>query len=118
MVADEKESETAKKLAEALAELQEAGNAAHEFGLRISPEAIAEINKLPKPEQRVELALWLARDEHFDVAHRLMGLKPKEQAVEIRNLAKREDVQGSLKNGDTESWVDARRQARREGRRR
>ena len=118
MPTDEKETESAKKLAEAVAELQEAGNAAHEYGLRISPEAIAEINKLERPEQRVELALWLARDEHFDVAHKLMGLTPAKQVEEIRALAKREDVVGSLNDGDTEDWIDKRREARREGRRR
>lgn len=114
----ETETEVAKRLADALAELEQAGNAAHEYGLRISDEAIAEMNKLPKPEQRVELALWLTRDEHFDVAHKLMGLTPAQQVEEIRALAKREDVIGSLKNGDTDDHIEARKQARREGRRR
>jgi hypothetical protein len=114
----EAEVEATKRLAEALAELDQAGKAAHEYGLSISPEAIAEMNKLPTVEQRVELALWLTRDEHFDVAHKLMGLKPAAQVEEIRQLAKREDVIGSLKDGDTEAYIDARRQAKREGKRR
>jgi hypothetical protein len=116
---DEAETEAAKRLTQSLAELEQAGKAAHEYGLRISDEAIAEMNRLlPTPEQRVELALWLTRDEHFDVAHNLMGLKPAAQVVEIRKLAKREDVKGSLNNSDTEDYIDARRQAKREGKRR
>lgn len=114
----ETETEVAKRLADALAELEQSGNAAHEFGLRISPEAITEINKLANPEQRVELALWLTRDKNFDVAHKLMGLKPDAQVEEIRQLAKREDVVGSLRDGDTESWIDSRRDAKRNGKRR
>jgi hypothetical protein len=114
----ETETEVAKRLADALAELQQAGNAAHQYGLRISDEAIAEMNRLPNVEQRVELALWLTRDEHFDVAHKLMGLKPAAQVEEIRQLAKRPDVLGSLKDGDTEAWIDKRREAKREGKRR
>jgi hypothetical protein len=118
MPVSETETEVAKRLTDALAELEQAGNAAHEYGLRISDEAIREMNKLPNPENRVELALWLTRDEHFDVAHRLMGLTPAQQVEEIKALAKREDVVGSLKNGDTEDYIDARRRAKREGKRR
>jgi hypothetical protein len=114
----ETETEVAKRLADALAELEQSGKAAAEYGLNISPEAIAEMNKLPNVEQRVELALWLTRDEHFDVAHKIMGLKPAQQVEEIRQLATREDVVGSLKNGDTEDWIDARREAKRAGKRR
>jgi hypothetical protein len=115
---DEQETETANRLAKALAELEQAGKAAHEYGLSISPEAIAEMNKLPNVEQRIELALWLTRDEHFDVAHKIMGLKPEKQVEEIRELAKRPDVLGSLKDGDTDSWIDKRREAKRNGKRR
>jgi len=114
----ETETEVAKRLADALAELEQAGNAAHEYGLRISPEAVQEINKLPTPEQRVKLALWLTRDEHFDAAHKLMGLKPEQQVQEIQELAKRPDVLGSLKDGDTDEWIDKRREAKRNGKRR
>ena len=109
--------EVVKRLGEALAEFEVASKAADEYGLRVSKEAVAVLNKMPL-EERVELALWLTRDEHFDIAHNLMGLKPEQQAAEIQKLAKREDVRGSIKDGDTESYIDSRRQARREGRRR
>src|SRR5271169_2751060 len=113
----EAEVDTVKRMAESLAEFNQSLQAAHEYGLTFSMEATQELQKMPE-EQRVELTLWLSRDEHFDVAHKLMGLKPAAQVEEIRELAKREDVVGSLKNGNTDSWVDERRKAKREGRRR
>ncbi len=109
--------DTVKRMAESLAEFNQSLQAADKYGLTISPEAVQELQKMPE-EQRVELTLWLTRDEHFDVAHKIMGLKPEKQVEEIRELAKREDVVGSLKNGNTDSWIDARRQAKREGKRR
>jgi hypothetical protein len=113
----ETEMESAKRLAEALSELGKAGKSASEYGLDISPEAIAEIRKLGT-ERGAELSLWLCRDQNFDVAHRLMGMSPEKQVEEIRRLAKREDVIGSINDGDTETYIDNRKQARREGRRR
>jgi hypothetical protein len=119
MPTSEAEKEVTNNLTKALAGFEQASKAAWDSGLRISDEAQQEINRLlPEPEQRVELALWLMREEHFDFAHNLMGLKPAAQVVEIRKLAKREDVKGSLNNADTEDYIDARRQARREGKRR
>lgn len=111
--------EATSRLAKAFAELQEAGNAAHEYGLRISDEAIRAINKLPDVESRIELAKWLAAPENWEtLTHPFMSKTPEEQAAMIPDFAKREDVKGSLKNPDTEAWIDARREARREGRRR
>ena len=115
----EAEAEVAKRLADAILELREAGNAAHEFGLRISDKAIAAINAIPDLESRVEVAKWLVRPENFDtVTHPFMSKTDDEQAAEIPKFAAREDVKGSLRDGDTEEYIDARREARREGRRR
>ena len=111
--------EATSRLAKAFAELQEAGDRADEFGLTISDEAIRAINKLPDAENRIELAKWLAAPENWEtVTHPFMSKTPEQQAEMIPDLAKREDVKGSLRDGDTEAWIDARREARREGRRR
>jgi hypothetical protein len=110
----------AARLADALEALEKAGDAAHDFGLQISPEAIAEMNKLPTMEARIELASWLAKPENYDtVTHPLMGLSPEKQCAKIREYAQREDVKGSINTPpDVEAYIDERKAARREGRRR
>jgi hypothetical protein len=114
----EAEMDAVKRMSESLADFNQSCMAAHEYGLTISPEAVEELHKMPE-EQRVELTAWLASPKNYDsVTHPLMSLSPEKQVEKIREYAKREDVVGSLKNGDTESWIDARREARRAGRRR
>jgi hypothetical protein len=116
----EAEMTAGKELAEAYAKLTETGNAAKKYGLDITAEAIARINKrLPTPMERMEFAEWLASPKNYEtITHPLMGKTPTQQIAKIDEYINREDWRGSIKDGDTEDYIDARRQAKREGKRR
>lgn len=87
---------------------------ADDYGLTISPAAVAEIVRLGVPE----VAYFLAKPENFEAAHSLMNLDSDKQVVEVRRLSKQLEESGFARDPDTEDWIDARRQARREGKRR
>lgn len=87
---------------------------ADEFGLTVSAQAVAEMIRLGVPE----VGYFLAKAENFEAAHALMNLDADEQVVEVRRIARQLDESGFANDPDTEDWIDARRQARREGRRR
>ena len=90
--------------------LREAGNS----GLTITPEATAEIVRLCAPE----VAYWLAKLGNFEAAHRLMDMDADRQIVEVRRIAQQLEASGFANDPDTEDWINARRQAKREGKRR
>jgi hypothetical protein len=117
MPTSETEMEASNRLTMALAELQQAVKSADEFGLDIKPKAREEIIKLPQ-ERAIELTLWLLRDGNRELAHNLYGLGEDAQVAKIREYSKREDVVGSIGDGDTEAWIDNRQAAKREGKRR
>jgi len=60
----------------------------------------------------------LARPENFEAAHGLMNMEPYQQVVEIGRIAKRLEESGFANDPDTEDYIDARRQSKREGKRR
>jgi hypothetical protein len=72
---------------------------ADDYGLTISPAAVAEIVRLGAPE----VAYWLAKPENFEAAHGLMNML---------------EESGFARDSDTEDWIDKRKQAKREGKRR
>ncbi|MFI5057548.1 MAG: hypothetical protein ACHQLQ_05135, partial [Candidatus Acidiferrales bacterium] len=116
----ETEMQAIRRMAESIAEFNPACTAATRYGLTFSPEATMELLNMPE-EQRVELTGWMARPGNYDsIAHPLMCLSPEKQVEKIREYAKREDVRGSLRDGNTDEYLkhSSPAMARREGRRR
>jgi hypothetical protein len=117
----ELEQEQLTRLKDAVSQVQEKGKAADEAGERDSLAKPSQdfIRSLGQ-ERGIELLLWVLREDNSDVRAKLRNLKdkPEAQLAELQRLAKREDVIGSLNDGDTEDWIDKRRQAKREGKRR
>jgi len=87
---------------------------AHDYGLTISAPAVAEIVRLGAPE----VAYWLAKPENFEAAHGLMNMESDQQVVRIGQIAKKLNESGFANDPDTEDYIDTRRQAKREGKRR
>jgi hypothetical protein len=87
---------------------------ADDYGLTISSAAVAEIVRLGAPE----VGYWLARPENIEAAHGLMNMTEDQQVVQIQHLAKQLEESGFANDPDTEDYIDARRQAKREGKRR
>lgn len=106
--------EKGKKLIEAHPDFNDKLQEAAHYGLTITPEATAEIVRLCAPE----VAYWLAKPENVEGAMRLMNMEPDQQIVEVRRIAKQLEASGFANDPDTEDWINARKQARREGKRR
>lgn len=87
---------------------------AHDYGLTIPPTGVAEIVRLGAPE----VAYWLARPENIEAAHGLMNLTDYQVVIQIQRYKKQLDESGFANDPDTEDYLDARRQAKREGKRR
>jgi hypothetical protein len=107
-------SEKGKKLVEAHPDVNETLMAAHDKGLTISPEAVAEIVRRGAPE----VGYWLAKPENFDVAHRLHGMAPHEQVVEVGRIAEQLNRQRTMDDIDTDTYLQKRRHEIRYGYRR
>lgn len=106
--------EKAKKLIAAHPDFNDELQQAHSSGLTITPEAVAEIVRLCAPE----VAYYLGKPENFEAAHGLMNMDADRQIVEVRRLSKQLEESGFARDPDTEDYIDQRRQAKREGRRR
>lgn len=106
--------EKGKKLIEAHSDFNDTLQDADSYGLTISTAAVAEIVRLGAPE----IAYWLAKPENFEAAHGLMNMEPDQQVIQVQRYAKQLAESGFARDGDTEDYIDARRRAKREGKRR
>ena len=106
--------EKGKKLIAAHPDFNDKLQEAHSYGLTISTPAVAEIVRLGAPE----VAYWLAKPENIEGAMRLMNMDPDQQIVEVGRVAQQLEASGFANDPDTEDWINARKQARREGKRR
>jgi hypothetical protein len=89
-------------------------NAGHEKGLRISPEAIAEIVKLGVPE----VGYWLTSPKNADMALRFHSMTPEQQVAEVSRIAKELQRTGEMNDLSTDDYLRKRRQDIRSGERR
>jgi hypothetical protein len=106
--------EKGKKLIESHSDFNDTLQDAHDYGMTISAPACAEIVRLGAPE----VAYWLAKPENFGAAHGLMNMEPHQQVIQIQRYAKQLQESGFANDPDTEDYIDTRRQAKREGKRR
>lgn len=106
--------EKGKKLIAAHPDFNDKLQEADHYGLTITPEAVAEIVRLCAPE----VAYWLAKPENIEGAMRLMNMDADQQIVEVGRIARQLEASGFANDPDTEDYIDQRRQAKREGRRR
>lgn len=112
--AEAKFLEKGQKLIGSHSDFNDALQEADRYGLTISAAAVAEIVRLGVPE----VAYWLAKPENIEGAMRLMNMDCDQQVVEVKRLSKQLEESGFARDPDTEDWIDQRRQAKREGRRR
>lgn len=111
------------RIAKARAALVEQGRAADEKGYKdtFAAESVQYLRKLPE-ERMLETLLWLLRDGNADMRQRVVNLKdrPNAQVAELESISKREDVTGSLQDGETDEYLKQHSpsMAKREGRRR
>src|SRR6266849_2525926 len=97
--------ERGKKLIERKPDFNDKLMAAHERGLTISPEAVAEIVRLGVPE----VAYWLAKPENFDVAHKLHGMESHAQVVEVGKIAEQLKRNGTMNDLEPDDYLQKRR---------
>src|SRR5713101_2641493 len=96
--------ERGKKLIELHPDVNDTLMAAHEKGLTISPEAVAEIVRLGAPE----VGYFLAKPEKFSLAHRLHGMAAHDQVTEVQRIADQLKRQRTMDDPETDDYLQKR----------
>jgi hypothetical protein len=97
--------EKGRKLIERKPDFNDTLMAAHEKGLTISPEAVAEIVRLGTPE----VAYYLAKPENFDLAHKLHGMAAHDQVVEVGKIAEQLRRNRTMDDMEPDDYLQKRR---------